>query len=286
MLGTLLALSCSGLWGVSDFLGGSLGRRVSLLQILVASQLAGLVAGVAIALVLGGAPSLGPWVLVPVGAGVSSIFGLGALYRGLAIGAMGVVAPIAALGALIPIGVGLASGDRPSTAQVAGMAVVLLGVSVTTRELRSEQTPAGARTRQAVLLAVVAAVGLGLAQLALAEGARTDPYWTIGFMRIAALLTIVAYAATLGPGVPRPREYRGQPTLPLFVIGLADVSAMTSYALATKHGELSVVTALSSLYPVVTVLLATVLLRERLNRPQVVGASVTLVGAALLSAGV
>jgi drug/metabolite transporter (DMT)-like permease len=285
MLGTLLALSCSALWGTSDFLGGYLARQVQLSRVVLVSQLTGLVAIVILACVVSGAPTLEPRTLLAFPAGISFVIGIGSFYRALAVGSMGVVAPIAALGALIPIAGGLISGDRPGAPQFLGMAVALVGVAVTTREVRSEQTPEGARNRQSIVLAVLAGAGFGLTQLALAVGAESDPYWSIAFVRVAAVVTLLLYIVTFGPGLASVRARHGRSVWPLLLIGIVDVAAMTAFTVSTNHGDLSVVTVLSSLYPVVTVLLATVLLRERLNRPQVIGASVTLAGAILLAAG-
>lgn len=284
MLGTLLALSCSALWGTSDFLGGYQSRRVPLLRVVLVSQLTGLVAIVTLACIVHGVPTLAPRTLLAFPAGISFAIAIGSFYRALAVGSMGVVAPITALGALIPIAGGLLSGDRPGAPQFLGMAVALAGVTVTTREVRSEQTPEGAGNRRAIVLAVLAGAGFGLTQLALAFAAESDPYWSIGFVRIAAVAALILYVA-FGPGFASIRGSGGRPVWPLLVIGIVDVSAMTAFTVSTNHGDLSVVTVLSSLYPVVTVLLATVFLRERLNRPQVIGASVTLAGAILLSAG-
>ena len=284
MLGTLLALSCSALWGTSDFLGGYLARRVPLSRVLVISQLTGLVAIVAVACIISGTPTLTSRTLLALPAGITFVIGIGSFYRALAVGSMGVVAPIAALGALIPIAAGLVRGDRPGAAQLLGMAVALVGVVVTTREVRSEQTPEGARNRQSVVLAMLAGAGFGLTQTGLAVGAESDPYWSIALVRIAAVTTLLLYLG-FGPGLASVRERGGVSAWPLLLIGIVDISAMTAFTVSTNHGDLSVVTVLSSLYPVVTVLLATVFLRERLNRPQAFGASVTLAGAILLSAG-
>ena len=133
MAAIALALAASVSWGVGDFLGGTSSRRISALAVLAVSE----VAGLALALVVvaaSGEPWPGEAALWAVGAGVAGMAGLGALYRGMAVGAIGVVAPVSAASAVIPVGVGLATGDRPSGLQLGGVAVALVGVALASRE--------------------------------------------------------------------------------------------------------------------------------------------------------
>lgn len=286
MLAAALALACSASWGFSDFLGGLLGRRITVLMVLVASQTVGLIAGLAFAIALGGLPPVDdPGIVYAFGAGLVSVVGVGSLYKGLAVGAMGVVAPIAALSALLPVLLGLATGDSPAPVQLAGMAIALCGVVVTSIDIRAGHGESPRSNRVAILFAFIAALGFGAGQILLDAGADVDVYWTIGFMRIAAVGVLLLFAATLGPGVPRPGSYRGLPVGLLVLTGLLDVSAATFFAAASTHGALSVVAVLGSLYPVVTVILAAVLLHERLDRLQKVGAVATLAGVVLVGAG-
>lgn len=285
VLAVVLALCCSASWGVSDFIGGSLGRRMAVLEVLVATQVTGLIAGLVFAAVLGGVPPLEPQMLVAFAAGACSVLGVGALYRGLSAGTMGVVAPIAALNALLPVSLGLATGDSPGTVRLAGMLIAIVGVVVTSLDVRAGHGEAPRSNRQAIAFAILAALAFGGVQIAIDAGAEVDVYWTIGLMRIAAVTTLLLFAATIGAGIPRLSAYRGRPIPLLLLGGLLDVSAATFYAASTTHGDLSVVAVLSALYPVVTVFLAGILLGERLDRLQTLGAIATLGGVVMLSVG-
>jgi drug/metabolite transporter (DMT)-like permease len=308
-----LSLCCSLSWGCSDFLGGWLGRRMPLLTVLSWSQGTSLCIGLAIALAFGGAPPLDETLLVALGAGVCSVAGVAALYRALSIGHMGVVAPIAATSALAPVLVGLAIGDRPSALQAVGMAVALAGVITTSRESRKE--PVQGADRRAIGYALLAALAFGLVQILLAAGAGESVPWTIGGMRAGSVATLVVFALVVvrrqavpppAPASPAPASSAGSrgsasatvPARPrsegaraerpiglLLLTGALDMSAATFYAAATTHGLRSVVAVLGSLYPVVTVLLASVLLHERLARHQQLGAAATLAGVVAVAAG-
>lgn len=286
MLALTLALFCSMSWGTSDFLGGLLGRRIPLLTVLAISQLTALAAGLAFAAGLGGAPSTDAAMLVALAAGAVSVAGIGALYRGLSVGTMGVVAPIAGTSALLPIAVGVAGGDRPGTVQAIGMAVALTGVLITSREASGPTAPEIVSQRKAIAFGIAAAAAFGAGQVMLDVGAAVDVYWTIGFMRIGGIATLAVVMATLWGRAPLlPAEGDRLPLRLIMATGLLDVAAATFYAAATTHGLLSVVAVLGSLYPVVTVLLARAVLAERLERHQAAGATITLAGILAVGSG-
>ena len=182
MAAVLLALAASASWGVSDFLGGLKTRSLNVLTVLAVSQPAGLIL---IAVVVAGRwafPGGGWWLLWAVLAGIGAAIGIAALYRGLAVGSMGIVAPITATAPLIPLTVALARGERPSTVQLAGIAVALVGVAVA----GWEPGVAGARGRAATGagLALLAAVFFGSAQVGLEAASNVDPYWATLVLRI------------------------------------------------------------------------------------------------------
>src|SRR5581483_6531045 len=129
MAAVLLALAASASWGVSDFLGGVKARSLDVLAVLAVSQPAGLVLLGVIVGAHGGWPGWGWWALWAALGGLGGAIGIGALYRGLAVGSMGIVAPITSTSPLIPLTVGLARGERPSTLQLAGIALALVGVA-------------------------------------------------------------------------------------------------------------------------------------------------------------
>lgn len=170
-----LALAASLAWGVSDFIAGLQSRRLPLLTVLALSQAVGLLGIAGIVAVSGkGPPGAGPLALAAASA-VAGLAGLSAFYRGLAVGAMSVVAPVSATAAGIPVAYGLATGDQPSALQTAGIAMALVGVILASRE--EESTANGPRTRVAAGfgLALVAALGFGSFFVAIGRRATTAP---------------------------------------------------------------------------------------------------------------
>jgi drug/metabolite transporter (DMT)-like permease len=197
---------------------------------------------------------------------------------------MGVVSPIAALGVVVPVLVGLARGERPETIQLVGIAVAIVGVV-----LASGPELAGRAGVRPVLLAAVAALGFGLALLFIAEGSRSSTLMTLVTMRatsvsVAALALVVAVRRVSGGRLERHRLRLDRPDLLLVaVIGIGDVGANLAFGLASTRDDVSIVAVLGSLYPVVTVLLARVVLRERLGPAQSAGVALALGGVALIA---
>jgi drug/metabolite transporter (DMT)-like permease len=274
----LLALAASASWGVSDFLGGLKTRAVPVLTVLAVSQPAGLILLGTIVLARLQPPPDGLPILWAVLAGFGGAIGIGALYQGLAVGSMGIVAPITATSPLIPLTVGLLRGERPSALQLTGIAVALVGVAFAGWEPGAaggrRQLSAGAG------LALLAAVSFGSSQVALQSAASDDPYWATFILRIASS-TLVLVAVTRHPPSPGPAGI----WLVLILIGFLDSGATELFAVATTKGLLSVVAVLAALYPVLVAVLARVVLHERLTVVQRSGALAAVAGAAAISAG-
>lgn len=275
----MLALLSSLLWGTADFLGGTATRRLPATVVVGASQAVALVALVPVALLVAAQPgSWWPGVL----AGVVGVLGLGAFYAALAAGTMGVVAPIAALGALLPVAVGLARGELPSGVQLAGIAVAIAGVV-----LASGPELSGGASPRPLLLACGAAVGFGMVAVLLADGAKASTGAAVATLLVMRLTSVGLLVMVLL--VARTRGFRTgvvrRDLWLLAAIGLGDVGANAAYAVASRGALLSVVSVLASLYPVVTVLLARQVHAERLRPVQVVGALGTLAGVAMLAGG-
>jgi drug/metabolite transporter (DMT)-like permease len=278
----LLALLSSLLWGSADFLGGTVSRRRAATLVVGASQLAGLVAVTAVAAAWGAfGDDTGylPWAVL---AGLAGMLGLVCFYAALAAGTMGVVSPIAALGVVVPVLVGLARGERPAGVQLVGIAIAVAGVVLASGPELSGR--AGARP---LVLALVAAAGFGLALLFIAEGARSSTLMTLVTMRLTSVSVLtVALVVAL-----RRRMDRRQLTLDrrdlwlVSVVGVGDVAANLTFGLASTRGLVSVVAVLGSLYPVVTVLLARFVHGERLGAAQTVGVAGALGGVGLIAAG-
>jgi drug/metabolite transporter (DMT)-like permease len=274
----LLALAASASWGVSDFLGGLKTRAVPVLTVLAVSQPAGLLLLGSIVLVRWQPPPHGLPILWAVLAGIGGAIGICALYQGLAVGSMGIVAPITSTSPLIPLTVGLARGERPSGVQLAGIAVALVGVAFAGWEPGApgarRQLSAGAG------LAILAAASFGSSQVALQSAAHDDPYWATFILRLASS-TLVLLAVTQG----RPGRGPAGIWAVLIVIGLLDSGATELFAIATTKELLSVVSVLAALYPVLVAILARALLHERLTAVQRGGALAAVAGAAAISTG-
>ncbi len=269
----LLALASSAVWGTSDFLAGMTSRRLPAAAVVGWSQAVALVAMTCAVLVAAPAPSAG-WVGWAIGAGAAGTVGLVAFYAALGSGTMGVVAPIASVGVVVPVVLGVLGGDAPGPLAWAGMVVAVLGIV-----LASGPELTGAVSARPVALAGVAALGFGLALFELDRGSRVSVVHTLWGMRltsVAVFVIVALLARTTG------RVAAGDAPM-LAVIGLGDLGANALFAVASSSGYVSVASVLGSLYPVMTVLLARVVLRERLRRVQQVGVAASLVGVALIA---
>jgi drug/metabolite transporter (DMT)-like permease len=278
LIAALLALAASASWGVSDFLGGHTSRRLTLATVMGLSTPIGLVIlGILIA-VRWQAPPNATFAIWAAVTGVLGAAGISALYHGLTVGRMGVVAPIAATAPLIPVTVGLARGERPSALQGAGMGLALIGMVLTGREHDSSSRR---RMASGVGWALIAAATFGGSLIALDEAANGDPYWATFVVRAASTLAVATALLVTRSPVRAPRSL-----LPvLFVIALLDVGGTVLFAVSTTKGLISVVSVLVSLVPVFVALLARIVLHERLERVQLGGAALAVAGVAFISAG-
>lgn len=281
MVAVLLALGASASWGTGDFLGGLATRRGSVWGVIVLSQLAGLVFALVVAPAFDGPlPPLADLWPAAVG-GVVGAGAIAALYAALAGGTMGVVAPIAATSAVVPVLAGLVTGERPSALAFAGIVVAIAGAMLAAREPSQGDAP---RTpRRAIVLAVVAAVGIGFVFVTYAA-VEDAPLWAVLIARTASVTALLTAVVVLRPAL----ELRGRGGAGLAVIalvGLFDTGANALFTLANERGLLSVTGVLSSLYPVVTVLLAARFLGERLAPAQLAGVAAALGGVGLIALG-
>jgi drug/metabolite transporter (DMT)-like permease len=277
-MAAVLALGGAFCWGVGDFFGGLASRRLAVVTVLAASQAIGLLGVLAWVLVSRDAFPGVVELLPAAAAGIAGVVGLGALYRGLAIGAMGIVAPISAASPIVPLAVDAAKGEVPGALQWLGIALVLTGIAVLSRE------PAGegrSRIAAGAGLAVLAALGFGLFVVGLDAGADESAAWAVVAARAASVSVAVAAALVFSTSLRPPRA-----VLPLLVgVGVFDTGANVFVAAATTHGAAGIVAVLSALYPVVTVVLAWAFLHEKLSAPKRVGGAVALAGAAFVAAG-
>jgi drug/metabolite transporter (DMT)-like permease len=278
-LGVLLALAASLSWGAGDFLGGVASRRANAITVVALTMTAGLALVAVLVLVAWDSPPPAGDLAAAVGAGIGGAVGLAGLYRGMAVGAMGVVAPISALAAAVPFIVGLVQGERPGGLQLAGVVAALAGVALVSRESRE---PGAAAARAAgVGLALAAATGFGLYFVLMDAAADESAAWAVLVARATASVLGLAAVALLRAPLRVPRSL----VPAILLVGLLDVSANVLFGLASSRGLLSVVSVVASLYPVVTIALAWIVLGERTSRLQRAGAAAALAGAALITAG-
>lgn len=277
-MGIFFALLSSAMWGTSDFCGGTLTRRRPAVAVAGISELIGLTGMLVAAAVTGGFGASTGYVGWGLLGGLAGAIGIVAFYQALAIGTMGVVAPIAALGVVVPVAFGLAQGDRPSIAQDAGVAVAIVGIVLASGpELRRGENRASAA--RPLWLAACAAVGFGVVFVAIDHGARSNTFMTLVVMRSAALLLMAGFAIVTATSLRV-----GMADLPMLAfVGVFDVGANATFAYATRHGLLSLVSVLSSLYPAVTVVLARAVHSERLQRIQLAGVIAALGGVVLIA---
>ena len=278
-MAAILALGGAACWGVGDFLGGLAARRMAVIAVLAISQAIGLV-GVLVWVVVAQEAFPGVVELLPaVAAGVAGLIGLAALYRGLAVGAMGIVAPISAASPVVGLSADAVQGTFPATLQWLGIALVLTGIATLSREPSSDG--GGGRIASGVGLALVAALGFGLFVVGLDAGSDESAAWAVVVARATSVSIAVVVALVLSISLRPPRG-----TWPLLVgIGVGDTLANVLVAVASTHGSVGIVAVLSALYPIVTVLLARLFLEERLTTPKRVGGVVAISGAVLVAAG-
>ncbi|WP_299445146.1 DMT family transporter [uncultured Phycicoccus sp.] len=271
---SILALGSSAAWGAADFLAGMASRRRHPVAVVGWTQGLALLVLTAIILVRGPAGSGTAWVLWAAGAGLAGLFGLVCFYTALSRGTMGVIAPIAGLGVVIPVALGVLGGERPPALAWAGMLVAILGVT-----LASGPELAVGLSARPVLLAAGAAVGFGFALYLLDRGARESTLMTLWGMRVTSV-TVLLCVALLVRSVGGVRA--GETPL-LLVIGCGDLAANALFAVASSRGAVSIASVLGSLYPVVTAVLARIVLDERLRRIQQVGVVLAVGGAVLIA---
>jgi len=276
-MAAVLALAGALGWGVGDFLGGLAARRLAVLTVLVVSQAVGLV-GVYLWVAISGDAFPGVAELLPAAAGgIAALAGLAALYRGFAIGAMGIVAPISAASPIVPLAVDAARGETPNAVQWLGIVLVVSGIVVLSREA----TAGGSRVAAGAGLAVVAALGFGLFFVGIDAGSDESAAWAVAASRSASLPVAVVAALLTASALTTPRRM-----FPLVAgVGIFDTGANVLVALASTRVAIGIVAVLASLYPVTTVVLAWLVLGERLGASKRIAGAIALGGAALVAAG-
>jgi len=271
----VLALGSSLVWGTADFLGGFNTRRAPLSAVTVVSQAAGLCVLLVWLAARGFAVSGGSFAFGLL-AGIGGAIGLSAFYKALAVGTMSIVSPVTACGAVVPFALAIGRGERPSAWALLGALVALVGAVLASA---AEGRAAGER-RLGALLAVVAAIAIGLFAYFLGLGGKHgDPFAALFGARVGSLSLLLVGALALRAPLAPARSL----ALPVALVGLLDSGANALFVFASRGGYLSVVSVLGSLYPVVTLLAAHVVLHERITPLQRGGVVLALAGVCVVA---
>jgi drug/metabolite transporter (DMT)-like permease len=317
MFAIVLSLGAALAWGSSDFLGGLKSRTLPLLTVLLISQATALILLVISLLVRAEGPPDAAALGQAAAAGLGEMVGIIALYRGLSVGTMSIVAPVASAAPAVPLLAGLVTGSLPGTVQFIGLGLALIGLvitsyrpggggnaesrddgSVTCRGGVSTHVAGGAETRQdgragarqnggaearvapSIMYGLLAALGFGSFFVLMGGAGEHDVGWALLMARLTSVTVIASIALIARHRVSAPKD-----ALPALVaVGVLMVAADAQYTLATTLGLVSIAAVLGSLHTVVTMALARIVLKERLERPQKVGVTTALVGVLTLSA--
>jgi drug/metabolite transporter (DMT)-like permease len=280
----LLGLAAAVLYGSGDFLGGMATRRAHVLMVLMLAEGAGAAVALATAAISPGPASLAglAW---GTGAGLIGGLGLIVFYTGLAAGPMSVVAPVSGLvSTVLPVGVALAGGERPGAVVYAGALLCLVAIVLASSagDTATPRRPARPGRGRAIAYGVVSGASFGLFFLLIRNAGQSGELWPVAAARIGELTVVLAAAAALRPG-PRLRGAAGPVLLAAAGAGTIDVVANICYVAATRTGMFGLAVVLASLYPGVTVLLARVVLGERLRWVQRAGLGLAAIGILLVA---
>lgn len=278
----VFALAAAVLYGSADFLGGIASRHSRALSVLLISVPAGAVVMLVPAL-LSGAPPAAPGIAWAVAGGAVGGGGLIAFYAGLAVGPISVVAPVSALVAtVLPVGVALASGERPGAAVYAGAALCIAAIVAVSMEGGTAHQRWPGRVTGGLGYAVVAGAAFGVFFLLLRNAGESSTFWAVAVSRVGGTAVVVTAAVLLG--APSVWSIADRRILAAAVLaGGLDAAANLCYVLATRAGLFGMAVVLTSLYPGITVLLARVILGERMQAVQRAGLVLAAAGVLLVS---
>jgi drug/metabolite transporter (DMT)-like permease len=274
-LGVLVALG----WGSADFLGGFTSQRLHTVTVLLVSQSFGLAAAMLLVIALRDeAPDAHVFVLSAI-AGVVGVGALWLLFRGLAVGRMSVVAPLSAVGSgVLPVVWGLVHGEHPTALALVGVALALIAVVIVGRGAEHDPVPSVPAVQE-LALGIGSGIGFGVVLILFSESATNSGMWPLLIARCAAVPLLAALTFALGrsPRVPLAE------LPPVAGAGLFDVGANAMVLLAVRRGLLSLVAPVAALYPATTVVLARIILHEKMGRQRVGGLVLGLAGLALIA---
>lgn len=281
MIGVVLALASALGYGVSDFVGGMASRRVAALRVVLVSYPIAMVLLAALAAMAGGEINHGA-VFWGALCGVSQAFGVWWFYAALGAGPISVVSPLTAiLVAGIPVGVGLVLGERPGLIAGAGVVVALVAVVLVSREATDEDVTPHMFTATVAWLTIGSGIAFGLNFVLIDQAPVEAKLWPLVFARASATVLVVVIASLSN----NLRPPTGTPLKLAVLAAFLDVGANIAMLLALQASLLSLAGVLMSLYPAATVLLAIVVLRERVTRWQAIGMGLALAAVAMIAAG-
>jgi drug/metabolite transporter (DMT)-like permease len=285
----LLGLAAAVLYGSGDFLGGMASRRAHVLTVLTLVETAGVIVALAAAVMSAGPASL-PGLAWGFGAGLVGGLGLIVFYAGLAAGPMSVVAPVSGLvSTVLPVAVALAEGERPGAGVYAGALLCLVAIVLASAGPDASGDQSRAPLGRALAYGTASGVSFGLFFLLIRNAGQSGEVWPVAAGRIGELAVVLAAAAVLRPGLLRGLGggmrggIGGRIPLAAASAGVIDVLANLCYVAATRIGAFGLAVVLASLYPGVTVLLARVVLGERLRWIQRAGLGLAAIGILLVT---
>ncbi|HET9342766.1 MAG TPA: DMT family transporter [Candidatus Eremiobacteraceae bacterium] len=279
-MGVIIALAAAAVYGAGDFFGGLATKRDSVLTVVPLTGLFGLATALlAVPLLSPGPPSardLELGALVGVFGGVA----IACLYRGLAIGSMSVVAPITAvIAAVVPVGYGFVIGERPSTIAIIGIVLAIGAVALISSSSHEDVSGQAEPRRAGLVEAFAAGIGFGLLYVILSQTSRG--MWPLVAARVVSVASVGAVALALGRfTVPAPKSIRT-----MAWSGVLDMGGNVLYLLSLRYTFISVAAVITSLYPASTVMLARMVLGERLGRLQWLGVGCAAIGISLIARG-
>ena len=275
LLTAIFALGATLAWGCGDFSGGLASRRHDVHSVVIAAQLISLapllILVVSFEFVM---PQAADLLFASLG-GVFGIFGLLNLYQGLSVGRMSVVAPLAAIiASAIPVLVGILADGLPTAIQLAGFTLALVAVWLLSGDGKRLDATAGE-----LRFAIMGGIGFAAFYVSLDQVSGETVLWPVLAARVASIVALSVYTLSRRHWLAPPRSL-----LPLIVLtGLLDTAGNYFFTMATHTGRLDIATVVSSLYPGITVMLALVILKERLKLNQWFGVLAALVAIAMIT---
>ena len=262
-------------WGAGDFSGGMASKRTNVYGVIVVSQFVGLALLVVLAIAFNDPiPPIADWIWGGL-AGLAGVLGIVSLYRALATTRMGMAAPISAvIAATIPVIFAMLTQGVPAVHKLIGFAIALVAVWLTS------QSDAGGIRRNELFLPFMAGLGFGFFFILIDQANNVSAYWSLAAARIASISGMIIFVA-----VTKQAWRPAASHLPIIsVAGILDTGGNLFFSLASQTGFLAEAVVLSSLYPAATVLLAWMILREKLHRVQMIGVVLALIAIALIAA--